>query len=139
MNNLVLMSIRTKYVNEIFSGKKVYEYRRKSIGENNLNKTIYIYSSGIDKAIVGYIIVDKIFSGIVDDIIKLTNAKDKFIREYFEGTISAYALHIKEYHRFEKKILLNDLKKIDKTIIMPQYYKYIREDDLLYNVLNQLK
>ena len=57
MNNLVLMSIRTKYVNEIFSGKKVYEYRRKSIGENNLNKTIYIYSSGIDKAIVGYIIV----------------------------------------------------------------------------------
>ena len=125
MNNLVLMSIRTKYVNEIFSGKKVYEYRRKSIGENNLNKTIYIYSSGIDKAIVGYIIVDKIFSGTVDDIIKLTNAKDKFIREYFEGTIKAYALHIKKYHRFNKKMDLIELKKID-NITMPQYYKYIR-------------
>lgn len=138
MNNLVLMSIRTKYVNEIFSGKKVYEYRRRSIGENNLNKKIYIYSSGIDKAIVGYIKVDKILSGTVDDIIRLTNAKDVFIREYFKGANIAYALHIKEYHRFHNKVLLNDLKKIDKKFTMPQYYKYILENSSVYGIINNI-
>lgn len=138
MNNLVLMSIQTKYVNEIFSGKKVYEYRRRSIGENNLNKKIYIYSSGIDKAIVGYIKVDKILSGTADDIIRVTNAKDAFIREYFKGANIAYALHIKKYHRFHNKVLLNDLKKIDKKFTMPQYYKYILENSSVYGIINNI-
>ena len=60
MEQLILISIKTKYANQIFNGTKLYEYRRKSIGEKNCNKKIFVYSSEEEKAIVGYIIVDKI-------------------------------------------------------------------------------
>lgn len=44
MSKLILMSIKTNYAKEIFNGTKKYEYRRKSIGEKNLNNKIYIYT-----------------------------------------------------------------------------------------------
>ncbi len=37
-NELLLMSIKTKYVNKIFAGIKKYEFRKKSIGEKNCYK-----------------------------------------------------------------------------------------------------
>ena len=60
MEDFVLLSIKTKYTNQIFAGTKIYEYRRKSIGAKNCNKKIFIYSSEEERAIVGYIIVDEI-------------------------------------------------------------------------------
>ena len=42
MKDYLLMSIKTKHANKIFSGIKTYEYRTKSIGESNLNKICYI-------------------------------------------------------------------------------------------------
>ena len=37
-NELLLMSIKTKYASSIFAGTKEYEFRRKSIGEKNCQK-----------------------------------------------------------------------------------------------------
>ena len=76
MNELLLLSIKTKYANQIFNGTKKYEFRRKSIGDKNCNKKIYIYSSEEDKAIIGYIIVDKVLNGNLNFILNATNYKD---------------------------------------------------------------
>ena len=76
MEQLMLISIKTKYANQIFNGTKIYEYRRKSIGEKNCNKKIFVYSSEEEKAIVGYIIVDKILEGNIDYILEATNNKN---------------------------------------------------------------
>ena len=135
MNNLVLMSIQTKYTNEIFSGNKKYEYRRSTIGNANLNKKIFIYSAGVDKAIIGYIIVDEILCGNADYIINETKPKEINIREYFKGAKNAYALHIKSYYRFNHPITLIDLRKIDENISLPQYYRYVKPNDKLYSLL----
>ena len=43
MDEFLLMSIKTKYANQIFDGTKSFEFRRKSIGNKNCNKKIYIY------------------------------------------------------------------------------------------------
>ena len=43
MQEYILMSIKTKYANQIFEGSKLYEYRRKSIGSKNIGKIIFIY------------------------------------------------------------------------------------------------
>ena len=135
MNSLVLISIQTKYANEIFNGNKKYEYRRRSIGENNLNKKIYVYSAGIDKAIIGYIVIDDILCGDINYIVDKTSPKEVNIREYFKGLKKGYALHIKTYYKFDNPITLTDLRKIDKNITLPQYYKYIKESDKLYKIL----
>ena len=96
MEQLILISIKTKYANQIFNGTKLYEYRRKSIGEKNCNKKIFVYSSEEEKAIVGYIIVDKILEGNIDYILEATNNKnngDIEMKSYI--TIYCFQINIK--------------------------------------------
>ena len=131
------MSIKTKYANEIFNGTKKYEYRRSSINEKNLNKKIIIYSAGLDKAIIGYMIIDKIIKGNINYIIKETNPKESNINDYFKNAKICYAMHIKEYHRFNNPITLNEMRKIDINILIPQYYRYIKEKEPLYKEINK--
>ena len=134
-NELLLMSIKTKYANEIFDGTKEYEFRKKSIGEKNCNKKIYIYSSEEEKAIVGYIIVDKILSGNLEKIQALTNSfNNKGMENYFNGCEECYALHISEHHKFIKPINLEDIKSQHKKFVVPQFYRYIKEKPI-YDLL----
>lgn len=134
-NELLLMSIKTKYANQIFDGTKEYEFRRKSIGEKNCNKKIYIYSSEEEKAIVGYMIVDKILSGNLEKIQALTNSfNNKGMENYFNGCEECYALHISEHHKFIKPINLEDIKSQHKKFVVPQFYRYIKEKPI-YDLL----
>ena len=136
MNNLILMSIKTKFAREIFNGNKVFEFRKSSIKDKNLNKKIFIYSSGVDKSIIGYMIVDYILEGNLNYILTKTNNKNnKDIINYFKNSKNCYALHIKETHKLNKTISLNELRQIDNKIVIPQYYRYIKEDEPLYKRL----
>ena len=135
-NELLLMSIKTKYASRIFAGTKEYEFRRKSIGEKNCHKKIYIYSSEEEKAIVGYIIVDKILNGNLKKIQVLTNSfNNKGMDNYFNGCEECYALHISEYHKFIKPIKLADIKNQHKKFVVPQFYRYIKEEEPIYDLL----
>ena len=135
-NELLLMSIKTKYANQIFAGTKEYEFRRKSIGEKNCYKKIYIYSSEEEKVIVGYIIVDKILSGNLEKIEALTNSfNNKSMENYFNGCEECYALHISEHHKFINPIKLDDIKNQYKKFVVPQFYRYIREEEPIYDLL----
>lgn len=136
MSKLILMSIKTKYAKEIFNGTKKYEYRRKSIGEKNLNNKIYIYSSQEEKAIIGYIIIDKILEGDINYILNETNnLNNKDIIDYFECSSKCFALQIKEYVKLDNLIKLDDIKKIDRSFNVPQFYRYIKENEYLYKLL----
>ena len=135
MEQMLLISIKTKYSNQIFNGTKIYEYRRKSIGEKNKSKKIYVYSSEQEKAIVGYIIVDKILSGNLEYILNTTNNRDEDIIKYFDGCNICYALKIKNAVKFKDPVLLNEIKKHDNNFAVPQFYRYIKESEYLYKEL----
>ena len=130
------MSIKTKHANEIFDRTKKYEYRRRTIGEKNLNKKIYIYSSEEDKKIIGYIIVDKILKGNLEYILKETNCKNvKEIKKYFKDLENCYALHIKQTHRFQEPIELKEIRKYHKDFTIPQFYRYLKKEETIYEKL----
>lgn len=138
MNELMLISIKTKYANQIFEGTKKYEYRRKSIGEKNCNKKIYVYSSEKDKAIIGYIIVDKIIEGNADYVLKNTdNENNSDLLAYFEENDKCYALQIKSTCKFKTPIYLNEIKSEDKNFVVPQFYRYIKENEYIYKKLTK--
>lgn len=131
MQEYLLMSIKTKHETKIFNGTKTYEFRRKSIGEKNLNKRIYVYSSEEKREIVGYFIVDKILYGSAEELIKETEYYDsKGIKNYFKGIDKGYALHIKEYYKFIKPIKIDEVK-----FVIPQFYRYISKDEELYKLV----
>ena len=138
MNDLILMSIKTEYANQIFNGTKIFEYRKKSIGQNNLNKKVIIYSSEKEKAIIGYILIDKILEGNLKTILSEININNGIsIINYFNNAKKCYAMHIKEYHRFKSPITLNEIRKIDNNVVIPQYYRYIKEKEPLYKLINE--
>ena len=132
----MIMSIKTKHANKIFEGTKTFEYRKKSIENKNLNKICFIYSSEVDKSIIGYVIFDYIVSGDFNYIINNTKPEDiDTLKNYFNDSSLCYALHIKEYKKFDKPISLLDIKKYDKNFVVPQYYRYLKKDEYVYNLL----
>ena len=140
MEPIMLISIKTKYANQIFNGTKLYEYRRKSIGEKNCNKKIFVYSSEEEKAIVGYIIVDKILEGNIDYILEATNNKNNGdIIDYFNGCDKCYALKIAKAVKFKNPIYLSEIKKEEKNFVVPQFYRYIKENEYIYEELKEGK
>ena len=146
MQENLLMSIKTKHATRIFNGNKIYEFRRKSIKQENLNKKIFIYSSETTKEILGYMIVDKILENDIDNLLEETKYEDtKSIREYFKGCKTCYALHISETYKFIKPIKIEEIKEKYKDFVIPQFYRYIKPNESIYeklmnrNVIHEMK
>lgn len=140
MNNALLLSIKTKYANQIFEGTKVYEFRRKSIGEKNCHKKIYIYSSREEKSIIGYIIVDQILSDDLESMIQKTHQeKNPNIRNYFKNCDIAYALHIQEYHKFQEPVPIEEIKEKYPKFVIPQFYRYLSKEEPIFEELENRK
>lgn len=138
MNDYVLISIKTEHANKIFSGQKKYELRRKSIGEKNLNRRIYVYSSKDDKVIIGYIIINRILEGNLDYILNVTGyASNAGAKDYFDNLKTCFALEIKEYYKFSVPITLDEIRKYDNTFTAPQFFKYIKPDSSIYRLLEK--
>ena len=136
MEKLILMSIKTKYANQIFNGTKKYEYRRRSIGEKNLGKKIFIYSSEKEKAIVGYIIVDDIIEGTSNYILEKTeNVNSEDIINYFKDCSKCYALKISKAVKFENPKSLVSIREKNEKFVIPQYYRYIYQTEKMYQIL----
>ena len=137
MNDCLLISIKTEHANKIFSGKKKYEFRTKSIGNKNINKKIFVYSSKDDKKIIGYIKLNRILESDIDSLLKETEYDNSGIRDYFNNRSVGYALEIKEYHLLNNPISLDELKKIDNSFVAPQFFRYIKENTSLYKLLQE--
>ncbi|MGL4511315.1 ASCH domain-containing protein [Cetobacterium sp.] len=123
--NKILLSIKPKFVDKIFSGEKKYEFRR-SIPKVKEIDTIIIYCSSPIKKIVGEIKVEKIIEGSIEkiwDITKEYSGIDKeYYLEYFNNKDKAYAFVIKEVNKYEIEKSLSDFG----IKVPPQSFLYIK-------------
>lgn len=120
----VLMSIKPKFVEEIFSETKTFELRKK-IFKSFIN-TIVIYSSSPKKKVVGEIIIDKIISSTPKLLWKSyknnLGISEKEYFKYYKNSKVAYAIKIKKVIKYKKELELKDFG-IEKA---PQSYQYIK-------------
>ena len=119
----VLMSIKPKFVRQIFEGVKLFELRKKIFRREV--KTIIIYESSPTKKIVGEFIIDRIISDTPNKIYQKYNKylgidKENYF-EYFKNTNIAYAIKIKKVIKYEKELTLADFN-LERA---PQSYQYI--------------
>lgn len=121
----ILLSIKPKFVDKIFSGEKKYEFRR-NIPKSKKIDTVIIYCSSPIQKIVGEIKIERIIEGNVEmiwDITKEYSGIDKeYYLKYFNNKDKAYAFVIKEVIKYEKEKTLDELGV--KT--PPQSFIYIR-------------
>jgi predicted transcriptional regulator len=120
----VLLSIKPKYANLIFSGEKHYEFRR-SIFKTRPVKKVIVYASSPISKIIGEFEIDDILSlNLVDlwnETMKYAGIDKSFYDNYFDGKESGYAIKVKNYKKYKKHKELQDFN-IKQA---PQSFAYI--------------
>ena len=141
-NRIAIISIMTYYARQIFDETKLYEFRKSPLKNELLNKKIYVYSAKDDKAIIGYFKVSDILSGNTNEILKATGYDKRddgheIVEYYGKNNPNCFALHLYDVTEFEEYLSLKDMRSISKNADMPQYIKFIYENDPLYDVIKE--
>lgn len=143
MRRKILLSIKTKYSNEIFNGYKIYEFRKvipKIKDEDEL--VVVVYSSEEEKAIAGEFKVSKIFKCSFDELMKKTgnikNEEDiEYLKRYFKDKSICYAFEITNVNRYKNPIKLEDIVNKIPNFRAPQNFIYINDEDELDILLKE--
>lgn len=119
----VIMSIKPEFVYNIFTGEKVYEFRKK-LCKRQVNH-IYIYSTNPIRRIVGEAEIEFVLVESPETIWKLTQAgagiKKDFFDRYFENRDEAVAYKLSNVKKYKKPLELSDFG----LQFAPQSYQYI--------------
>lgn len=131
----VLLSIQPEHVERILSGKKTIELRKKPFPVNG-GVNVWIYSTSPSSSVVATAFIQTVDSGTPEEIWnqyskKCCVTKDEF-DAYFSGSSEAYALTLQKVERLDRKIKLEEIKKIEDGFVPPQYYRYVKHDSSLF-------
>ena len=126
----ILLSINSKYVKKIINRDKLYEFRgwiyKKKV------KFIYIYSSGIDKKIVGRFIPKDIFNDIPINIWEEFAINSDITKKDFFNYVESFnykqifAISIDNLEILKKPLKLCD---ISDNLKAPQRFKYLSDKE----------
>ncbi|MBF4376590.1 ASCH domain-containing protein [Vibrio anguillarum] len=120
-----LLSIKPEFVEKIFSGEKLFEYR-KAIFKRPEVKSVVIYSTMPEGLIVGEFEIGEILAKHPEDLWEQTKdvsgINKQFFDEYFINREVAYAIQIKKLKRYSKPI--NPYER-ERGFKAPQSFKYI--------------
>lgn len=121
----VLLSIKPEFVEKIFSGEKLFEYR-KAIFKNENISTVIIYSTMPVGKIVGEFRFKKIHIDSPEIIWKETKkysgiSKDFFF-DYFKNREEAYAIEIEEVNKYDEPL---DPRSVFPHFTAPQSFCYM--------------
>lgn len=118
----VILSIKPKYVEKIFSGEKKFEYR-KQIWTDRQVKKVLIYSSSPVKLVTGELTIESIISGRPEFIWNLTKEgsgiDEKDFYKYFAGYLWGYALKINDFRCYEIPVGIEKF-----GCVPPQSFRY---------------
>lgn len=121
----ILLSIHPCFVEKIFSGEKLFEYR-KNIPTDISH--IIIYATVPVKNIVALVEVDSVLKGSPREIWEKTKLKagitEDYFMSYFNRKKDAYAIRIKDVHKLQEPKSINILDDIG---VAPQSYRYVHE------------
>jgi len=119
----VLLSIKPEFVKKIISGEKKVEFRRKIFKRNV--RIIVVYASYPWKSVIGEFVIEDIIKSNLQRLWEITKHEagidEKFFWQYFAGKDYGYAIKIKDFLLYKKKL---DIEK-HFGLKPPQSYVYI--------------
>lgn len=142
-NKVALMSIMTKQSKKIFDGTKKWEFRKipPRIGvEDELE--IVVYSSKVDKAIVGKFKAGRILYCSLDELMRITgyeNDKEavEWFESYYKGKKLCSAIEVLNPVKYKKPISLNIISNNIPEFRPPQNFIYVNEGSELKKLIGR--
>ena len=124
----VILSIRPTFCKLIFSGQKMYEYRKRVFTRSDVEK-VYIYVTKPICRIVGYFTIDNVIEDSPNNVWQISHWDSGISKEYFDayfnGCDTAHAIVIGQVVKLDSPI---DPKKVIKNFHAPQNYMYVDKD-----------
>ena len=121
----VLLSIKPEFVEKIFSGEKLYEYRKATFKNEDISSVV-IYSTMPVGKIVGEFKFKKIHIDspeiIWNETKQHSGISKKFFFDYFKNRTEAYAIEIEEVTKYEEPL---DPHTIFPRFTAPQSFCYL--------------
>jgi predicted transcriptional regulator len=121
----VLLSIKPKYANKIFSGEKKFEFRKRAFRNIEVH-TVVVYSTMPVGRIIGEFTIKKIHQDSPKSIwnkTKLFSGIDKkFFNEYYDGKELAVAIEVDKISLYKEPI---DPKEKYENFTAPQSFMYL--------------
>jgi predicted transcriptional regulator len=128
----ILLSIKPEFVEQIFNGNKIYEYRKCLFTKKDVDSVI-IYSTMPVGKIVGEFKISDILQNNPEDLWELTEdysgISKSFFDSYFKNRDKAYALKIGTLTKYEKPI---NPFEFDEKFVPPQSFCYVDESMLRF-------
>ena len=131
----LLLSLKPCYADLVFEGLKKAELRRR-IALDMENRDVFIYVSSPIMQLRGGFRVGQVWRdtpekvwNIVSDLAKVE--KQNF-DTYFEGKTVACAFEIRKVWEYENPISLNTLRDQFPNFVVPQSWRYVRDDEHLF-------
>ena len=130
-SRMILLSVKPKYLDLIFSGEKKVELRRK-LPDLQKGDLVVLYSSSPECAIVGALIVSKKIEKspecLWEEISRHAGITKNEFDNYFNKSEKATALFFNGYEKLVKPIVLEDVRKKWPDFQPPQNYIYLQAD-----------
>lgn len=124
----VLLSIKPKFARAIFSGEKIFEFRRAIFRKKDIGM-VYLYASRPTGLVVGEFEIEGIIAKDPDSVWDITkNASGiskEYFDKYFEGRDVAHAIKVGKTREYSKPLTLRELFNIDRP---PQSFMYVAKD-----------
>lgn len=121
----VLLSIRPEHAENILSGRKRYEFRRKIFKRSDV-RSVVIYATAPIQMLVGEFQIGQIIEASPKELWRQTRdwagISGEYFDDYFEGRSVGFAIEVKNVVRYEDS--LNPRSLFD-DFTPPQSYMYI--------------
>lgn len=123
-----LLSIRPEYVEEMKSGRKKYEYRKRVFRRSDIS-SVLVYATKPCGKVVGEFEIEEIIEEDIDtlwnDTKHLSGISEEFFYEYFQNRESGFAIKIKEFIEYDRSLELSEVAPEIKA--PPQSFCYIEK------------
>jgi type I restriction enzyme S subunit len=126
----ILLSIQPRIVEEIISGEKKFEFRRKfsDLTKPEISNTVIIYCSSPVMKIIGSFVVKKFYHSDFDTLMKQVKANKEYeqrIANYLIDKTSCFAMEISELKLYEYPLSLGYLRNTYLGFVPGQSYRYL--------------
>jgi predicted transcriptional regulator len=134
----LLISIVPEFIQEIFSGAKKIELRKRRPKFLQPGDRVLVYASTPSQALTGEITIKNIVEGtpqeLWNQISAISGASKEMFDDYYKDHSTAVGLIIDKAIEYQNKISLAEIKRSNPDFSPPKNYRYMIEGDPLLSL-----
>ena len=136
MKKHILLSIRPKYIEEIKSGVKKFEFRKQfpDISKKSISNKVIVYCSTPKMEIIGSFVIKKHLKDEFYSLMQTIKSSKEYtnrISNYFTNKTLCHALEISNFKLYDTPLSLYYLRENYSDFVPGQNYRYL--DDKIVN------